>query len=484
MGRLVSEEETLVGQTLFKAEYTFDDFSNRASMAVTGLNAYTVNYTYKLNNRLLTEVQTAGNQSVTTSYTYDAAGNQKTKTSTNPDVPAETRAYTASGQLAAVNIGTTYTAYSYWPSGLRLSKGADAFVWDGANLAYESETQTYYLYGTSLYAAQEGSAERYYLFNGHGDVVQLANSAGTVTKTYEYDAYGNEKNPDSADSNHLRYCGEYYDTEAGTYYLRARYYNPRIGRFVSEDPARSGLNWYTYCAGNPITYIDPSGYTIYLPGDEKDNDIILEMLQKTTDYLILSTDKDKEDNIYVVYDKENFKTDNPKLTSENTLLRELIDNEEYHLAIIIDTSKDSNSFDPYNPTYNGVSYDGLVKINPEDGVISNIIGTKGVVEEIVPSYLMLAHELIHARRHMLGLYIKKSIKGEYYVDYLVRKNWGLAGFFNFSPTKYRYERKQYSVNAPLEELYTVGLLDSGNTNEITENMIRAERGLRPRKYYG
>jgi len=43
LGRLVSEEEKLVGQTLFKAEYTFDDFSNRASMVVTGLNAYTVN---------------------------------------------------------------------------------------------------------------------------------------------------------------------------------------------------------------------------------------------------------------------------------------------------------------------------------------------------------------------------------------------------------------------------------------------------------
>ena len=43
LGRLVSEEEKLVGQTLFKAEYTFDDFSNRSSMVVTGLNAYTVN---------------------------------------------------------------------------------------------------------------------------------------------------------------------------------------------------------------------------------------------------------------------------------------------------------------------------------------------------------------------------------------------------------------------------------------------------------
>lgn len=49
------------------------------------------------------------------------------------------------------------------------------------------------------------------------------------------DAFGNEVNPSNEDSNPFRYCGEYYDVETGTYYLRARYYDPRIGRFLSED---------------------------------------------------------------------------------------------------------------------------------------------------------------------------------------------------------------------------------------------------------
>jgi len=61
------------------------------------------------------------------------------------------------------------------------------------------------------------------------------------------------------DINPFRFCGEYFDTETGTVYLRARMYNPLTGRFTSEDPIRSGLNWYTYCSNNPIFYIDPWG---------------------------------------------------------------------------------------------------------------------------------------------------------------------------------------------------------------------------------
>ncbi len=63
----------------------------------------------------------------------------------------------------------------------------------------------------------------------------------------------------------FRYCGEYFDTETGTIYLRARYYNPNTGRFISRDSVTGdigdplSLNLYTYCANNPILYVDPSG---------------------------------------------------------------------------------------------------------------------------------------------------------------------------------------------------------------------------------
>ncbi len=62
-----------------------------------------------------------------------------------------------------------------------------------------------------------------------------------------------------------RYCGEYTDTESGLIYLRNRYYDPSIGRFITEDPIRDGSNWYIYCDNNPVMYVDPSGN---MPGDE------------------------------------------------------------------------------------------------------------------------------------------------------------------------------------------------------------------------
>ena len=103
----------------------------------------------------------------------------------------------------------------------------------------------------------------YYIYNAHGDVVSLTSTAGIVTKTYDYDAFGNEADPSDADTNPFRYCGEYYDIETGTYYLRARYYNPSLGRFGTEDPAHDGLNWYTYCHNDPINFKDSSGCTEY-----------------------------------------------------------------------------------------------------------------------------------------------------------------------------------------------------------------------------
>jgi RHS repeat-associated protein len=75
----------------------------------------------------------------------------------------------------------------------------------------------------------------YYSYNGHGDVVQLTNASGTVARDYRYDAFGVEQGIDVNDTNPFRYCGEYYDAEAETYYLRARYYSPKIGRFTQAD---------------------------------------------------------------------------------------------------------------------------------------------------------------------------------------------------------------------------------------------------------
>ena len=84
-------------------------------------------------------------------------------------------------------------------------------------------------------------------------------SGTTLNKAYCYDAFGVEKDIDKNDKNPFRYCGEYYDNEIDKIYLRARYYSPIQGRFTTEDPIKDGLNWYAYCAGDPVNAWDPSG---------------------------------------------------------------------------------------------------------------------------------------------------------------------------------------------------------------------------------
>ena len=79
-----------------------------------------------------------------------------------------------------------------------------------------------------------------------------------------------EQNPDSTDPNPFRYCGEYFDRETGTYYLRARYYSPETGRFTQEDPSCDGLNWYVYCSGNPTARKDPTGLKDYIYTSQTD----------------------------------------------------------------------------------------------------------------------------------------------------------------------------------------------------------------------
>ena len=214
----------------------------------------------------------------TTVYIYDANGNQITKTT---DDKTETYTYDGLNQLIGFTDGETVASYAYNVDGLRIKKTVDDktihHVWDGSqqiiadvvdNEFYEANC---YLRGTNLVATynyQNGvkSGYTYYTQNAHGDVVNLTDETGAVTKSYTYDAFGVEQNIDDADDNAFRYCGEYYDSESGTIYLRARYYDPAIGRFISRDSVTGentdplSLNLYTYCHNNPIIGIDPSGH--------------------------------------------------------------------------------------------------------------------------------------------------------------------------------------------------------------------------------
>ena len=109
--------------------------------------------------------------------------------------------------------------------------------------------------------------------------MNLTDEDGAVVKSYTYDAFGVEQNIDDADTNAFRYCGEYFDSETGTIYLRARYYDPTIGRFISRDSYAGkisdplSLNRYTYCNNNPVIFIDPSGnYGVIIYGTYPNED--------------------------------------------------------------------------------------------------------------------------------------------------------------------------------------------------------------------
>ena len=159
--------------------------------------------------------------------------------------------------------------YSYNAQGLRVAKTVggetDSFTLVGGNVWSDGTTD--YLRGIELIA----SDTNLYLYNIRGDVIQLVGFDGEVAKTYDYDAYGNELQRDLNDENPFRYCGEYYDTETGFIYLRARYYDPMVGRFTSVDPIKDGLNWYAYCAGNPVAFVDPTGESLENVNIEEQN---------------------------------------------------------------------------------------------------------------------------------------------------------------------------------------------------------------------
>ena len=258
--------------------------------------SYTVTYTYDANNRLVAEVSDKTGENVLVSYTYDDNGNLLSQLNVD-NTAVVTHAYDGFNRLISSVTGAGTITYTYNAQGIRASRTVGVtttnYLLDGGNVIGEvtGSITTTYLRGINLIS---GSG-KFYLYDAHGDVVQLTDSTGAVTKTYSYDAFGNERDPDEEDTNPFRYCGEYYDTETGLYYLRARYYDPLIGRFTQEDTHWNTVNMiygdnpqkineredalglkhysyapqllsilqagnlYAYCTNNPVLFADRRG---------------------------------------------------------------------------------------------------------------------------------------------------------------------------------------------------------------------------------
>ena len=260
---------------------TYDLRGNRTKETVTGDENYVVTNTYDANNRLTNQSKTVnGSSAENVKYYYDANGNQTFKQKYNysqgglmsikggnyQSGTVESFTYNLQNQLTGYQSSTKRASYDYGADGLRKSKTVNnvtmEYVWDRGNLAAEVSGNTIvnmYNYGPDGITSKEArnGDKTLYLKNAHGDVVGISGMSGNVFENYRYDAFGNVLSDSEPDC--FGYCGEFLDNESGLVYLRNRYYDTAIGRFITEDPIRDGLNWYGYCGGNPIMFVDPIG---------------------------------------------------------------------------------------------------------------------------------------------------------------------------------------------------------------------------------
>ena len=235
--------------------YSYDAIGNRLSSL--GVSPYAYNtsnqltsypgvaYTYDNNGNTLTKVTSAG----TTSYSWDFENRL-----TSVMLP---------GSGGTVN-------FKYDPFGRRIQKvssaGTTNYVYDGANVLEEVDGSgnvlARYVQNSGVdepLAETRASTTSYYEADALGTVTSLSNSSGSLANTYSYDSYGTLTSSTGTITNPYRYTGRDFDSETGLDYYRARYYDPQIGRFISEDPARSSGNFYAYTRNNPTNRTDPLG---------------------------------------------------------------------------------------------------------------------------------------------------------------------------------------------------------------------------------
>jgi RHS repeat-associated protein len=188
-------------------------------------------YTYDVEDRL-TSVKDSNNNTIA-SFTYDSDGFRKTMT-------------TASGTIT----------YHYD---------------ENNNVAYETDSSnaviaSYTFNGSQPISMTRGGQTYSYQYNGHGDVVALTNATGSIVNTYEYDAFGNILKETGNIENPYRYAGYRYDSNTGLYYLQGRYFDSKLGRYLSRDSFEGfdkspvSLNKYIYVENNPTNKVDPSGH--------------------------------------------------------------------------------------------------------------------------------------------------------------------------------------------------------------------------------
>jgi RHS repeat-associated protein len=195
-------------------------------------------------------------------FGYNAEGDRTSEVS---DGRERVLGYDQAGRLTSVGALATY---AYNGDGLRTSKTVGglttAFTWDQAESlpVLLQAGNTSYIYGPSGEPIEQITNESatYILHDQQGSTRILTDDNGHVVGSYSYGAWGNVTSHTGNETTHLQYDGQYTDEETGYQYLRARYYDPSTGQFLTPDPAyATTLARYSFVEDDPVDTSDPTG---------------------------------------------------------------------------------------------------------------------------------------------------------------------------------------------------------------------------------
>lgn len=204
-------------------------------------------------------------------YEYDARGNVMASV---VDGERWTFDYDLRNQMVAAHGPSGTVRFGYDALGRRISKTTDSrqtrYVWCGEQVMREIVTTEQgvatrdYLYQPSTYKplAMRIGADCYFFHTNHASTPErISNASGQIVWSARYESFGEAQIDVALIENPLRFQGQYYDDETKLHYNRFRYYSPRLGRYLSVDPAGllGGHNLYTYVGNDPVNRTDPLG---------------------------------------------------------------------------------------------------------------------------------------------------------------------------------------------------------------------------------